>query len=404
MKRHFWRLLVSRLAASALGSVTFLLVARGTSPKDIGALGTVTAIAAIVLVAGDLGLSTYLPRQYAREEYARVHTGLRINRVSSTVLGVVGFVLVAELARVFSLPIALALVPIALSLDKNTDTASNVCISAGDSRDPAISFFLRRLVPLAVFALLYFSMGRDPILSYGIALVSGSVAGQLVVNRATRRAVAIGFAGLTGHENPQGSARRRVIRDSLPFLVSNLSSNARQLDVAVTTFFASPIGGGIYAAASKLLQPLYLVPSVLSLLLIPSATRMERIAAVRLVRRLYLAVLLATPMAFALGLVAQLLVVPVLGEDYAGSASILVALLTGLPLVALTGPLGSVLQSQGLQREVAVVGSSFAVLTLAMIAGGAAYWGAMGAAVALGVSQWIRATVLVLILRRPGMG
>ena len=405
MKRHFWRLILSRLGASALGSLAFVLVARSAAPKDLGALATVTAIAAIVLIVGDLGLSTSLSKEYARGEFARVRTGLRVNRATSVFLGLIGSLLVFSTAQVLHIPVATALIPLALSFDKNTDTKGSVCISAGNSKYPALSFFLRRLVPLIVFSILYFVVSLDPLWSYGIALVCGSVTGQLVLNPATRRILGDLHGGhhLSSTRAVAGdSGARSVIRGSIPFLIGNVSGNVRQLDVAAVTFFASPISGGSYAAASKLVQPLYLVPSVLSSLLLPWATRAERSIIVRLAIRLYVSALLATPIALALGFIARLLVVPVLGEEYVSSESILVALLTGLPLVVGANLLGSVLQAQGFQREVAVVSSLFAVLTLLMLAGGAGCWGGLGAAVALGVSYLLRDTVLILILSRRG--
>lgn len=395
MGRQFVGILVARVLASGLQAVALVLLARNVEPTALGAVMIAVAAVGLVLVATGAGMSVYVPWVRARGEDARVSVALRVNTVSNLASVAVLVPVLLVWAVGAGLPAAVALVGVSLALERNADTLLGVAVADGNSSATVVSLLLRRLGMLAVMVPGLLA-GVEPVLAYTSGLTVGAVAGQLHVRRVVR--------GLVGPRPGPGVdvGSRQVVREAAPFLVSNLTGQARTADVAIVGAVLGPAAAGVYSAAAKLVQPLLLVPQSLGAVLMPGSARVDALRARRLARRLVVAFLVCGVLATPLVPLGEWLVTTVMGERYSGGGGVLGWTALGLPFIALSSSLGAVLQGQGAQRLVAVNGAVFAVVLLVATAVAAALGGVTAAAAAICVSYVLRAAALLPAVGRLG--
>ena len=389
VRGQFLGILVSRGLGSVLQAVALVVLARSVEAAEFGFVNVVIASVGIVLVATGLGLSVFVPFVRARGEADAVLAALRLNTVTNLVSALVLVPAIAVWAGVWGAPWGAVLIGASLALERNVDTVLGVPIADGDARVAAASMLLRRTVALTVF-LPALGAGADPVWAFSAGLLTGALAAQVHVRRAVR--------DLPG--DPKTVAARVVVGRSWPFLASNLTGQARSLDVTVVAAVLGAGAAGLYAAAVKLVQPLLLVPQSLAAVLVPHSTRLDPSAARRIALRLVAAFLACLLPAVPLVVWAEQIVTTVMGPSYAGAGPALGWALAGLPFVALSSSLGALLQGQGRARFVAVNGAVFAVAMFPAIAVGALVAGIGGAAAGLGASFAARSAALCWVLVR----
>lgn len=393
MRAQFLVILVSRGFGSILQAAVLILLARAVPASTFGLVNAVIGVVGILLVSTGLGMSVYVPRARALGATADVAAALRVNTLSNVVTGVVLAGAIAVWASRGGLPVALAVIGVSLALERNVDTVLGVPIADGDSRTPAVSMLLRRSVSLVVL-LVGLRTGLDPLWSYGAGLLAGAVAGQVHVRRVL--------------DIDAGAGRSRagaVVRQAWPFLVSNVTAQVRTLDTAIVAATLTAGAAGLYASASKLVQPLLLIPQTIGSVVTPHAARLEPRAARRLGVRLSALFTAALVPIVPLMFIAERLVVLVMGASYAGAGPALAWSLAGLPFMSLAASLGGLLQGQGAEKLVAVNGTVFGALMIPAIVAGALWGGIGGAAAGLAASYLLRSVVLVrAVLRLGGAG
>jgi len=385
MRGQFLGIAAARGLGSALQAVAIVVFARAVAPEVFGAVSVVIAVVGIVLVVTGMGMSVYVPRARARGEHDEVAAGLRLNSWSNLATATVGVAALGLWAALGSLPLGAVLIGLSLSLERNVDTYLGVPVADGDARVSVVSMVARRSVSLAVLGAGLVA-GVDPVWAYSTGLLAGALVAQWHVRRAVGAlpgsAAAVGLRGLLSR--------------AWPFLVANVTAQVRTLDVTVVAAVLHPAATGMYAAASKLVQPLLLVPQALAAVVTPHSTRLDPARARRLGLRLVAVFgafgLLAVPMA----LLAEPITRLVLGADYAGAAPALAWGVIGLPFLAMASSLGALLQGQGRERLVAVNGLVLAPVLLGAVAVGAAVGGIAGAAIGFTASYVVRAGVLVV--------
>lgn len=389
MRRQVAGIVLARGLGSGLQAVALVLLARSVTAADFGHVNAAIAVVGLVLVATGLGLSLFVPFAHAREEAGAVATALRLNTWSNLGSALVLVPALLLWAAGSGAPWGVALVGISLALERNADTLLGVPVADGDSRTSAVSLALRRLVCLAVLVpgLL---LGADPVWSYGAGLVAGALAGQWHVRRAVRPRLRVG----------EPVPVREVLGRTWPFLVSNLTGQARTLDVSLVAAALGAPAAGLYAAGTKLVQPLLLVPQSLAAVLMPRAARLGVAEARRLGRRLTVLFLGCLVPSVPLLLRAEELVTLVMGPRYAGSGPVLGWALVALPFVGLSASLGGLLQGQGRARYVAANGVVTAVLLVPGVLAGALLGGPGGAAAGLGAVFAVRSLSLAAAVAR----
>ena len=389
MRGQFVGILVSRGLGSALQAVALAVLGRSVTAAEFGLVNVVIAVVGILLVASGLGLSLFVPFARARGETDAVAAALRLNTVANVVAALVLVPGIAVWAAASGAPGGAVLIGASLALESTVDTVLGVPVADGDARVSATSMLLRRTVCLAVF-LPALALRGDPVWSFTAGLLVGALAAQVHVRRAVR--------GLGGDARAVGP--RTVLARAWPFLASNLTGQARTLDVPVVAVVLGPGASGLYAAAVKLVQPFLLVPQSLAAVVMPRSTRLEPAAARRLGLRLVVVFLACLVPAAPLVIWAEDVVVLVMGPAYAGAGPALGWALAGLPFVALSASLGVILQGQGRARFVAVVGAALALAMFPAIALGGVFGGIGGAAAGLGATFAVRAAVLGTALAR----
>lgn len=391
--RQFAGVFVSRGLGSALQAVALVILARSVSPAVFGAVSAVIAVVGFVLVVTGGGMSIFVPWARARAEHDAVAAALRFNSWSNVLSALVLVPAIAWWATSSATPLAVALVGLSLALERNVDTWLGVPIADGESKVAVVSVLVRRVGCLLVMIPVILA-GGDPVLALGAGLVTGALAAQWHVRRAVR--------GLEGDASVLGV--RAILGRAAPFLVANVTGQARTLDVGVVSLVGGPLAAGVYAAANKLVQPALLVPQALSTVLVPHSTRLDPSSARRLGVRLAAGLVACAVLAVPLVVWREQVVVLILGEQYRGAGLTFAVALAGVGFVAWAATVAAVLQGQGRQKLVARLGVLFAILSLGGVAGGAASWGPTGAAAGLTVSWAAYAVVLAVLLASPSRG
>lgn len=385
MTGQFAVILFSRLAGAVIQALVGIVLARSVLAAEYGQITALTGALLFWFIVCSVGIPSYLGRARALERRGDVSTGLLLNIITSAVGAAVAAAVLISGVVPLSLGAVLLLLVVGTALDKNVDASMTVAIADGERIAPAVSVLLRRVATAAVFfgALL---AGLDGILAYCVGMAAGPLIGQVHAN------IVLARAGVPiGH----GTKWTRVLRDALPFAVNDIAIQSRTLDVAVTAVGAGATSAGLYSAASKLVSPFELVSSTLASVVLPRATKMTHGQARRTTLLLSAAAASLFVPVVVIAAFAELLIVFVLGAQYAGAAAPFAVLLFALPFVALASPCSSLLQGRGRQRFIAVLSAVFAVVTIVCIAIGAVAAGAVGAAVAVLVTSTAKTIVLL---------
>ena len=388
MRRQFVVLLASRVAAAGLQAVLFALLARAVTPATFGVVMATTGVVGLVLIVTGGGMAGLLSPARAREDDAVVRGALRLTFRSAVLSGLLIAAVLTGAAALGALPAALVVIALALTVERSTDAVLSVHIADGDMRAATWPLLLRRTVAVVVLGGAL-AAGLDALWAYG----AGALLGAAVADLGARRTVRLADDSVPA---PTGA----LLRQGAPYLVNTLAAQSRMLDTAIVAVLLAPAAAGLYAAASKLVQPTMLIPQTIASLVLPKATRLGRDRAAGLVRPMALASAGSLLLVLPLLLVAEPLVVLVMGDQYAGAGGTLRWLLLGMPFVALSAPLAAILQGSGRERVAALNGVAFAAVLMVCLVAGALVAGTEGAAAGLSLSFVVRVVVLMVSVRR----
>lgn len=166
---------------------------------------------------------------------------------------------------------------------------------------------------------------------------------------------------------------REFTRSARPLAVVSLTSDAQQLDVPLVAAVAGATSGGVFAAASRLIGPLSLVTTQVSLLVLARAARVVN----PLTRRQALMIVGALAAVYVPGLAfvswqSDLIVRLLLGDKFAAGAGLLWILSVGVGLSVVAAPLIAWMQARGTSRVAAAAYSvSLAVYFVVLLVGAA---------------------------------
>jgi O-antigen/teichoic acid export membrane protein len=397
LKRQFFGLFLSRVAAAGIQAGTLILLARLLEVHALGVVGVVISVGAFTALATDFGVSTLTSRARARGEHALVRSGLRLNNLSSFGVAAIGCATVFLIEGWNTQGIALGLLFVALLFERNAETGLSLAFADGDARAPAVSIVGRRVVAVFTFVSLLLT-GVEPLVSYCVGQLTGSAFGFLHKSWVERRKVRM---------DGEIVGTSTVLRHSWPFWVSAISGQARILDTAIVGGILGSYAAGIYSAAMKVVNPLNLIPVALASILLPHATRANSDSLGRMTRNV---VFLFLSMYIPLGVLIYFstdLIVLVIGEPYRESGPVLALAFAILPLIGLASPLTGILQARGWERFAAYNSSVFGAFVLIAIAIGAISAGPLGTVIAIGIMGLLRSISLLItigVLRRRFAG
>lgn len=375
-----------RIVAAILQAASLVLVVQRVSPVEFGVLSTVLGLATVFQTTVDMGVATFITRERAlNPESGGIATALRFNAITSALLAVVVFALLG-IAGSFD-PIYLLLLPLALwvSAERNADARLGVVFADGDAKINVFNLVGRRALAILVFVLLANS-GMDPLFSFAVSSAVAAICSSLFANiYVKRRPIArptIGF--------------RELLRESRPYWINSVATQARNLDVTITVIMAGAAQAGFYSTAARLTSPLRILPNSLSSVLLPAATRASRQSqSMRpLLRVVVLVTLIMTGIYAAIWMLVPTGVSLFLGAAYTPAVPSIQIVVASLPFAAAASLLTSMLQGRGEKRYVAAVATVTTVLCLSAVAVAAPSFGSIGASAALAGSFIVQALAL----------
>jgi len=377
-----------RFGAAVIQAVTLIVVARAMAPSEFGLLAGVLGLASLVQSVSDFGIGTFVSVERARDpDSGAIRSALNFNALTSSGLLVVILLGIAA-AGTFLDSAYWFMAPLALwaSGERNADTRLAIMFADGDVWINVSNLILRRTGALGLLAVLIHT-DLDPLLAYSASIavaaaISSTAANVLVRKRVTREGT---------------MSYRRLMRESRPFWIHSVATQARNVDTVLVTLAASATQAGFFSSARRLTTPLLLIPSSLANLLLPAASR--SVAAGTSLRPLIkvVAVLVAS-MSVIYGIVfaaAASLLPALLGQAYAPSVDALRIVLLGMPFAAASSVLASLLQGGGRKSFVAAVSVCMVFASLSFVLAGALIHGATGASCGVALSMLLHSLVLV---------
>ncbi|MEV8273653.1 oligosaccharide flippase family protein [Microbacterium sp. NPDC077184] len=383
----------ARLIASLMQAAAFVSLARQVPVSEFGITNTLLAIGALAMVVADLGLGTFLLRAHSLKD-PRTRGALLLNAHSTLTVGLAGTGIVYVLSRSGDSALAaLSLLPIAIAMEKNFDTSSSVAIADGRTRLVGAGIVLRRALTLSA-VLAAMTIGFNPLLSFCGGYLAGSIAAQLVL----RFSRVIPESSL----RPQWRLEYEALRASGSYLASNVSAQARQLDIPIAQLTVGGYGAGLYAGASRLVTPFSMIAVSAANVILPRLTKAKEVRARRLAVQMGFALAVMVVASVPASLLAPWVVVILFGDSYADAGAAAILLVLALPFVSMATPMGAALQAIGLERAVAVNGMSFAAVFVAAAILMSLTWGIAGVAAATLVAYIGKCVALLAMMKKRG--
>lgn len=384
LTEQFSWILLGRVAAAALQAVILAILARSLGPQQFGVLAAVLGVIVLLQAGADLGMGKMVVRERsAGDSQDLLAAGLWVNARSSLILCLalaLGFLSAGlSIDHMFLLMLPLA---VSAAGEKNADTWLGVAIADGDTHLNSINLVSRRAVALVSFLVLN-CFGFLPLLSYSVSVALAALGSVTFARRHVSRL-----------DLPVRASVSNTIKAARPYWINTLAVQFRNLDTGIVGIVASPVAAGFYATASKLSSPLRMLPTSLSVVILPHAARTRHRSAFSILPIVFFTGALV-------GLIYILLVflVPwglpaLLGEVYRPAVVPLQIVLVGLIFAAFTSLFGAAMQGRGYSQTVAVVSVSSTIYLLLTLVVFAVVGGPTGAALALATSYMLESIAL----------
>jgi O-antigen/teichoic acid export membrane protein len=370
--------------------VSYVVAARSIGPANLGLIATCVSIGVIGSTVFDAGLTSLLVREVASGKLTmpQARGVVRAKRRLAFVL------LVPELVACW----AIAPTPASGLL------LGTLGIAMWEAQTANALLRAQELFSRASIGQLAGRTGGFLVVVVLVAVgtpVSGLAAG-IVVSFAAEAVLGRVFLG---RSNAKAHSQREVLslyREAIGYGLAWLAVSAQQLDTPLVTLGAGATGGGLYAAAGRLLGPLSFLASSLGFVGAPWLARaMQEPGKLRSEEGRVLriaAVLTVAPLAAAA--LGPFLIPLVLGSQYESSGTVFVILALGSVISTMNQPLAIIIQNRGHQQVVALaiavgLGTGLVVTYVLAVVGGATL-----AAIGFTISQLYILGHLSLAVRR----
>jgi O-antigen/teichoic acid export membrane protein len=370
--------------SQVLVAVIYVLAARDAEPAGFGlvvaALGLGTAAVGFI----DFGTNSYWIRERARGVLTP-HDLRRRTAAKLLIALVIGIAWTATTALVVPDSLVWMAGPIMFGVLLN-QTLQVPLRAAARAELVALCVLGDRVVASAVFlGLLALDAGAVDVL--WVSLFVGSLVSSVVL------------VLLTPRDQRVTARDARVMnpwRGAGYFGVSTLATSAQSLDVTLLTIVAGPVPAGVFGAVSRWTQPMGLLAASFSSVIAPFVARAASLNAAwsQLRRAIWmpLGAIVASAVVFIL---APFLVPLLLGPAYSGSIDVLRVLSLAAMASIVSQPIMVVLQALGRDRFAGGAIAGAVVLQLALILLLAPNLGALGAAIAAAVIQYVLVVSLI---------
>ncbi|MDJ0029634.1 oligosaccharide flippase family protein [Gordonia alkanivorans] len=381
--------LAGRIIAALMQALLLILVARHATVSQFGILGATLGAATLMQTAFDMGIQPYVTRERVlRGDSGSIAKAFRFNLITSFFLLVVSTAILAILAFLVNVDFVYLLpLGVWVSLERTADLRLSVSFADGDVRGNAVNLSSRRVGATALFAVLIW-LHTEPLFAYSLSVATAAFGSLIFVTYYTRGRVTA---------RPDISFTE-LFRACWPFWLNSVSAQARNLDTTIAAACAGSVQAGLFAVASRVTNPLRLLPSTFASILLPHAARASgsRRDAITLLK-LSSAILGATTALYCVVAAVIPWFVPfALGDSYTSAVWPVLIVIFGLPFAAAVSLFSSMLQGYGFKHFVATISTISVVICLPMVGLGAYLSGAVGASIALTVSFVLQAAANLL--------
>ncbi|MHA7209824.1 lipopolysaccharide biosynthesis protein [Arthrobacter sp. MDT1-65] len=391
LKQLSW-LSSGRLIAAAIQASTIILLARFVQPSQLGLILSIIGVGAFLQMFFDLGVSTYVLREKAVGSMIAIQQAATIHAASCVALAGFGALLIIAAAN-FSEFDGWVFLPIAISVaaDRHSDMRLNILLADGDSHRNILLLLERRAFTFILFLVLSTALDLDPTSSFAASLALASTISLFRTVRATTQVRLFTFI--------DRAILLQLLNATKTYWTNSVASQLRNLDAPLVLLGGGTTASGFYGFASRLVNPLRLVPDAVGNIFLPTAARQPYKISPFI--RLGTAVLVA--ISFGLVLVAAIapMFVPyIAGANYQGAVLPVQITCLGMIFGALSSVCSPILLGWGEGKTVATISVVCNLLALGLAYLLSVHYGATGAAIGLSSAFVLQAfLVIVQIIR-----
>jgi len=387
--KHLGGMGVARGVYALSQAVLLILLARDVGAHEFGIMASFLAAHTFLFLVAGMNTPTFVTREIALGNVATALAGIRANAI---VMAIAMLCAAGSSLLAVSQPLmALAVAGNATAVWSERVTENRLAIAYGERRigAPVATLMIRSLAPLGLYLGLGVA-GVDQLLAFAIARVAAGIVCQLL------GALLVRLPGCSCERVPLTG----VLRQQASLAVSVGMVSLRTLDSVLVIAIAGASNSGVYSAVSRVVSPF----GILAMATVPVLVPRAAVASPDKVRRILDALLIGGLLLSSVTLLAfpyrEILVVSVLGPEFAGGGAVLAFALLRIGPYAVAPLIGSALQAKGIGRAVAINDAATSVMALIALAVGAIVAGATGAAAGFALVSLIGVAALWALGRR----
>lgn len=327
-------LTVSQITSRLIRGVIIIYAARVLGAAEYGAFSYALGLAAFFTIFADIGIVQILTREVAKKPERRSHYFVTSLWIKSALLLGTAFVVIFIAPHFSKIEAAKALIPF-VALITIFDGIRELSLAFLRAREKMeMEAFVTILTNLAITAagfiiLMYSHSAKALAFSYATSAGIGALIAIALLREEFKKI----FTHL------DRSLIRPIIISSIPFVfISGLGAFALNTDMVMLGWWRSAEEIGFYAAAQKIIQILYTLPSILASATFPTLSRFigqEKTAEARVLMEkiISLAFMIATPIAIGGVILSKPIILLIYGAEYAPAIIVFRILITTTVMV-----------------------------------------------------------------------
>jgi O-antigen/teichoic acid export membrane protein len=265
-KNTFW-LSVSNILGKILRAIIIIYVARVLGAESWGIFSYALTIASTLTIIMDFGTNPIVLRELSKEKNDDISKKLLntafVLKLILLILGIL--IIIFFVPKVIKIKEAVSLLPLAafvLAFDILRDFTFTISRAKQMMEKEAFLFTLTNLA-IVIFGFIFLKISPN-IYSFALAYVFGTGFGTLITLFYFRKY----FEGFYKYFSP--NLIKTILFSAWPFALSGiLSMFLTNTDILIIGWFKSASDVGIYSAALRIIQLLYIIPGILTLSLLP---------------------------------------------------------------------------------------------------------------------------------------
>lgn len=381
---------ISRLLAALLQAVSLIIVARVAGPASFGLLSVFIGLVIVFQAVFDLGITAYVTRLRATTPQSPlIAQALKIYQRVGLLLGAtlvaVSIAVALSGGQVWWLMAALGL---AGAIERQADVRLALAIADGDVWKNSFALVLRRALA-ALLVLVCIQLAIDAVFAYGLSSLIASLVSLWLSRRLVTLQRPIGNVGFV--------ELRTVYSTSKSFWANSIGVQLRNLDIIIVAAFVPAASAGYYSAIARSLNPLMLLSSSLSTILLPMAAG----SGGRWTKSLAIPVAVVTlgmsAVFVSISIYADKFVLLVFGVEFAPAIPGFRIVLIGLVFASYSSIQTSFLQARGIEKGVGRISILASIMALLGIGIGVSAAGVTGAALGLASSHVLQCLALIVL-------